>query len=109
MSFLKIIPVIMGLIGRAPQFIPIFDAIGALLAQIHGLLPATAQTAAKPLDVAWLQSALKSAGYDPGAIDGQFGPMTSAAVKAYQAARKLTVDGWPGIATTAALLAEPKK
>ncbi len=104
MSFLTIIPTIMALFAKAPQFLAMFDAIAAL---IKSLLPATAQ-ATKPLDVAWLQGVLKAAGFDPGAIDGQFGPVTQAAVKLYQAARGLVADGWPGVATTAKLLAEPK-
>lgn len=108
-AFLTIIPTILGLIGRAPQFFAIFEAIGQLLVQVKALLPASAQAAAKPLDVTWLQTSLKAAGFDPGAIDGKFGPATTIAVKAYQAARSLVVDGWPGVATTAALLAEPKK
>ena len=106
MSFLNIIPLIMGLIGKAPQFLVIFDAVGALLGQIKNLLPETAQKAATPLDVKWLQTSLKDLGFDPGAIDGSFGPATMAAVKAYQTARSLTADGWPGVATTAKLLAE---
>jgi hypothetical protein len=108
MSFLTIIPVIMGLIAQAPQFLAIFDVIGKLITQVVSLLPGSAQ-AAKPLDVIWLQTSLKAAGFDPGAIDGKFGPATQIATKAYQTARALVADGWPGVATTAKLLAEPKK
>ncbi len=108
MSFLTIIPIIMGLIGRAPQFLAIFDVIGKLMEQIKNLLPPQTAAAAKPLDVMWLQTTLKAAGFDPGALDGKFGPATQIAVKAYQAARGLVADGWPGVATTAKLLTEPK-
>jgi peptidoglycan hydrolase-like protein with peptidoglycan-binding domain len=40
-----------------------------------------------------LQAALKAAGYDPGRIDGIFGPLTQAAVVNYQAANELTANG----------------
>ncbi len=100
MSFLNLIPTIMALIAKAPQFLAIFDAVAVL---IKSLLPASAQTAT-PLDVTWLQTRLKAKGFDPGAIDGKFGTATITATKAFQAANGLTADGWPGVATTAALL-----
>lgn len=49
---------------------------------------------------AW-QSALRNAGFDPGPIDGLWGPRTEAAVRAFQSAQGLSVDGWPGTNTAA--------
>ena len=46
-----------------------------------------------------LQQALKGLGHDPGPIDGVFGAMTESAVKAFQQARELTVDGVVGKVT----------
>jgi peptidoglycan hydrolase-like protein with peptidoglycan-binding domain len=43
-----------------------------------------------------LQQNLKAAGYDPGPIDGDFGPKTEAAVKGYQQAQGLKADGIVG-------------
>ena len=43
-----------------------------------------------------LQQALKDLGYDPGAVDGQFGAKTEAAVKQFQGDREITVDGIVG-------------
>ena len=41
--------------------------------------------------------------YNPGAVDGKYGPNTAAAVKAFQADHGLTQDGEAGAATAAAL------
>lgn len=50
-----------------------------------------------------IQLVLKDAGYDPGAIDGEFGPKTAQAVAAYQRSRGLVEDGEVGPQTAAAL------
>jgi peptidoglycan hydrolase-like protein with peptidoglycan-binding domain len=47
-------------------------------------------------DVFFLQERLKTLGYYGGALDGQFGPVTEAAVKALQSAAKIGVDGIVG-------------
>lgn len=52
-----------------------------------------------------LQKALTAAGYDPGPVDGVFGPAVAAAVRRFQADAGLTVDGAYGPATAAALAA----
>jgi peptidoglycan hydrolase-like protein with peptidoglycan-binding domain len=50
-----------------------------------------------------LQTALKAAGFDPGPLDGVFGPRTEAAVIAFQKSKNLLVDGVVGPQTWAAL------
>ena len=50
-----------------------------------------------------LQSRLAELGYYTGAIDGDFGPGTEAAVKAFQAQNGLTPDGIAGAYTQQAL------
>jgi N-acetylmuramoyl-L-alanine amidase len=46
-----------------------------------------------------VQCALKNAGFDPGKIDGEYGPHTVAAVIAYQRSNRLIADGTVGPAT----------
>jgi peptidoglycan hydrolase-like protein with peptidoglycan-binding domain len=46
-----------------------------------------------------LQEALKVLGFNPGPIDGQFGTATEAAVKSFQQAKGITVDGVVGTIT----------
>jgi peptidoglycan hydrolase-like protein with peptidoglycan-binding domain len=46
-----------------------------------------------------LQEALKTLGLNPGPIDGQFGTVTEAAVKAFQQQRGIAVDGVVGKVT----------
>ena len=53
--------------------------------------------------VAELQRLLQAAGVPTGPVDGEFGPMTQAAVRRFQAARGLEVDGIVGPKTWAAL------
>jgi N-acetylmuramoyl-L-alanine amidase len=50
-----------------------------------------------------IQRALRDAGFDPGAIDGDFGGLTEAAVRAYQATRRLVADGEVGPRTAKSL------
>jgi putative chitinase len=50
-----------------------------------------------------LQRALAAKGFSPGALDGDFGPRTEGAVKAFQAAVGLTADGVVGVKTWKAL------
>jgi peptidoglycan hydrolase-like protein with peptidoglycan-binding domain len=53
----------------------------------------------KEPEVRDLQEALKALGHDPGRIDGDFGPRTESAVKAFQQAREIPVDGIVGRVT----------
>ncbi|WFA08341.1 LysM peptidoglycan-binding domain-containing protein [Tissierella sp. Yu-01] len=54
-------------------------------------------------DVRDLQTRLRNVGFDPGPIDGIFGPTTHAAVIAFQRSRGLVPDGLVGVLTWTAL------
>jgi peptidoglycan hydrolase-like protein with peptidoglycan-binding domain len=54
-------------------------------------------------EVEYLQGQLLAAGFDPGPIDGIFGPKTKAAVMAFQRAKGLEVNGVANPRTWAAL------
>ena len=54
-------------------------------------------------DVQALQQRLSDLGFDPNGIDGNFGPGTVKAIRAFQQARGLAADGKVGPATLAAL------
>jgi putative chitinase len=61
------------------------------------------QEGASGPEVITLQTKLKECGFSPGAIDGNFGPGTEAAVLAFQKSQGLLADGVVGSATAAAL------
>lgn len=56
-------------------------------------------------DVANVQKRLKVKGYDPGIIDGRYGPTTSHAVRLFQKANRLQADGIYGPVTAKLLTA----
>ena len=57
------------------------------------------------MDLRDVQAALLSLGYSPGPVDGVWGAKTEKAVRAFQTAKRLTVDGKVGPQTTKALQA----
>jgi peptidoglycan L-alanyl-D-glutamate endopeptidase CwlK len=59
-------------------------------------------------EVKKLQKKLKALGCNPGRIDGAYGPVTMAAVRAFQRSRGLPADGIAGPQTLAALGSQPK-
>ncbi len=66
-------------------------------------MPTPLQLGASGDSVTALQQALATAGFNPGAIDGSFGPGTRAAVLAFQRSEQLVADGIVGPSTAAAL------
>lgn len=56
-----------------------------------------------------VQKALGELGLDPGKIDGKDGPATQKAVRAFQAAQTIKIDGIVGPETRGALMAALEK
>ncbi len=82
--------------SSSPAFVPSSSAPRALSSS-------TLKRGAEGESVRALQQALAREGFDPGSVDGKFGPNTERAVKAFQRANGLTVDGLVGPRTRAAL------
>jgi immune inhibitor A len=68
-----------------------------------GTTDPTLRRGSKGADVLRLQKALLALGFNPGPLDSKFGPLTEKAVRAYQTARGLVVDGIVGPKTWAAI------
>lgn len=67
---------------------------------------ATLRRGSSGAEVRELQASLQQRGFLPGAVDGDFGPGTEAAVKAFQTSEGLLADGVAGPRTLAALNAD---
>src|SRR5438270_11867572 len=65
-------------------------------------MPVLKQGSSGP-DVTEMQQKLKDLGFDPNGVDGNFGPGTTSALKAFQQSKGLQADGIAGPATLAAL------
>lgn len=68
----------------------------------------TLQVGSNGSDVSELQTKLKEGGYYTGEVDGNYGPDTEAAVRAYQSAHGLTVDGVAGAETWGNIHGDPQ-
>jgi murein L,D-transpeptidase YcbB/YkuD len=60
-------------------------------------------------DVRWLQASLNAVLGTNLEVDGILGPLTQDAIRQFQHTRGLTVDGWCGIVSQAALAAEMER
>jgi len=69
----------------------------------------TLKTGSEGSDVKRLQQRLKDLGYYTGSVDGKFGQGTEQAVRDFQAAHKLTVDGKAGKSTQTTLYGSSAK
>jgi peptidoglycan hydrolase-like protein with peptidoglycan-binding domain len=67
-----------------------------------------AEVTTKPT-IRQIQIALKNAGYDPGLIDGRMGKATRTAIKNFQKANNLSVDGKVGKQTWSVLMQHLEK
>jgi hypothetical protein len=81
--------------------------LGEITARTPALYPGAGRSTGGAAPVRGLQRRLAQAGYSPGHIDGIFGPATEHAVRRYQAAHGLQVNGIAGRRTIARLRPRP--
>jgi murein L,D-transpeptidase YcbB/YkuD len=101
------VPTVKAVEEHARDLLPILAQVGKqLFPEVDDkFAPAAAATAMfDPVRTKWLQTALNLLGTDPPLdVDGEYGPMTQAAVKQFQETHGLVADGWAGDATHVAL------
>jgi peptidoglycan hydrolase-like protein with peptidoglycan-binding domain len=103
MRFYQIIkPALDAAIKVAPQAIPLGKQL------LNDIVPEFMSTLEATYDVKWLQQSLNALG-DKITVDGDYGEETKEAVKRYQKAHGLDVDGWAGVQTTASIYNELKR
>ncbi|PLR33067.1 hypothetical protein CYR55_17840 [Chimaeribacter californicus] len=78
--------------AKLPALIYLAGQPGTVNSALPLLLQLTNPLTTSPL-VGQVQQALKHAGFDPGPVDNTYGPMTIAAVAAFQEANNLVSDG----------------
>jgi peptidoglycan hydrolase-like protein with peptidoglycan-binding domain len=84
-------------------------------ATVRSILPDRYEASRMPVDVSnrevlqQAQRQLKALGFDPGTMDGTFGPQTEAALRAYQQAYRLPQTGRPDDVTLRSLLPEKRE
>jgi peptidoglycan hydrolase-like protein with peptidoglycan-binding domain len=94
-----------GIVG--PQSIAEISRVNTILPAVSVLAPSarTLRPGDRGTDVQSLQQLLHVAGHSPGAADGVYGPKTESAVRSFQSARGITVDGKVGPQTRSTLSA----
>lgn len=82
---------------------------------VRSILPERFEASRTPLEpssqevLQQAQRQLKALGFDPGSVDGSFGPQTEAALRAYQQAYRLPQTGRPDEVTLRSLLPERRE
>lgn len=101
MGAAALLRVLMEMVGQQPA-----DNVGVMNPTRHGR--PMLRRGNRGEDVAELQMLLRDAGLSPGSVDGIFGGKTEAAVRVFQQARSLEVDGIVGPQTWDTLLPEER-
>jgi len=108
----KVAPMIRDAAGMYPEIRKLVDKIVPGLIEEKEPLRTPGETeegVGTPFSIRWLQESLNkldNAGVD---VDGEYGPQTNTAIRAFQEKHGLEVDGWAGAGTIAKILAELEK
>lgn len=111
------------LVSNSAEILKLWDKIIAAIKSVTSVYPelkalvdklapgATAPItgATELFSVEWLQEALNKLSNAGLKVDGDYGELTKKAVTAFQQQNGLEVDGWAGVATTAAIMAALEK
>jgi len=87
------------------EALPVDGVVGPLTADRLRASASGSPAPERTEQVKALQRQLSWLGFEPGTVDGRYGPITTGAVKRFQEANDLTVDGVVGHGTTDALRA----
>lgn len=116
MNLASITSLVLLLLGKREELLSIVKEATELFQKIKAVWPTLADdltevipSSPPPLvteySVLWLQQSLNELTGSKLMLDGDYGAETKAAVKKFQAANGLTVDGWAGVQTQAAMVA----
>lgn len=112
MNFSQIVSLVMTLLGKREELTKIIQEVIAIFNRVNQSFPqlgeliknAGAGAAAPAMSVNWLQESLNKLVDAKLTVDGKYGDATHDAVRKFQTAHGLTVDGWAGIETQAAIV-----
>lgn len=110
------LPIVTELQKEDPKLIPIFEQIGKQLfpgmSDKIEIVAAAADALFDPHGTMWVQRSLNKLASAGLAVDGEYGPLTRAAVTAFQTSHQPVagpIDGWSGPMTNAVIASELAK
>lgn len=97
----SLVPQVQASIAEATRLMTL---VQDLMRKVAPELISEVQEQVPPLDVRWLQDSMNRLMGAGLAVDGSYGPLTTAAVSEFQRRHGLAVDGWAGVETIAKIV-----
>jgi peptidoglycan hydrolase-like protein with peptidoglycan-binding domain len=111
MNFQQILTLTLTLLGKKDELMNVVGDAMALFTKLKAIYPDIAKSlpqlsggSTNQYTVQWLQTSLNKLVDAKLTVDGKYGAATHDAVKKFQTMSGLTVDGWAGVETTAAII-----